>query len=254
MSPGAGPARRLTSPSALIPIGLILIALYTLRHSIGSTSLWVFVVVVPSIILHEVAHGAVALAFGDDTAKRAGRLTLNPLRHVDPLGTLVLPGILALSGLGAFGYAKPVPVNPARMGSPRNAAVVVSLAGPATNLALAGLSILLLRLARPGGTARAVELAVSASGVGALGLTDRILYLVGFVNITLAVFNALPIPPLDGSAVVTRLLPRSARPSWYTFQRWAMPVLLLLVLLDPGQWLAHLFGPAERAWARLLSS
>jgi Zn-dependent protease len=86
-----------------------------------------------------------------------------------------------------------------------------------------------------------------------LQLTDRVLYLFGFVNITLAVFNALPIPPLDGSAVVSRLLPRSALPAWYSLQRYSMAVLLVLVLLDPKNFLAHIFGPAERAWARLLS-
>ena len=148
--------RRIANPQALVAIGLLAVALYAVRHTLGSTTLLLFAVVVPSIILHELAHGVTALAFGDDTARRAGRLTLNPVRHIDPLGTLVLPAVLALAGLGAFGYAKPVPINPSRMRHPRNDAVVVSLAGPATNLALAGLSVLLLRWARPPGTARAV--------------------------------------------------------------------------------------------------
>jgi len=86
-----------------------------------------------------------------------------------------------------------------------------------------------------------------------LDMTDRVLYVFGFVNVTLAVFNALPIPPLDGSAVVARLLPPSAMPAWYTIQRYSMAVLLIVVLLDPRNFLGHLFGPAERAWARLLS-
>jgi Zn-dependent protease len=245
--------RRLAHPQAWVAIGLIVIALYAIRHTISSTDLVVFAVVVPSIILHELAHGVTALAFGDDTAQKAGRLTLNPIRHVDPFGTLLLPGLLALAGLGAFGYAKPVPINPARMRHPRDAALVVSLAGPATNLVIAGISILLIRTARPSGTARMVSEVVTYFGVGALDLPDRVLYLLGFVNVTLAVFNALPIPPLDGSAVVARLLPRSAMPAWYNFQRYAMPVLLLVVLLDPGTFLAHVFGPAQRAWARLLS-
>jgi Zn-dependent protease len=245
--------KRFAHPQALVAIGLIAVALYAIRHTLSSTTIVVFAVVVPSIILHELAHGVTALAFGDDTAKRAGRLTLNPLRHIDPLGTLVLPGVLALAGLGAFGYAKPVPINPAKMRSPRNDSLVVSLAGPATNLALAGVSILLLRLARPAGTAKAVDFIVSNFGVNSLDMTDRVLYVFGFVNVTLAVFNALPIPPLDGSAVVARLLPRSAMPAWYSFQRYSMPVLLLLVLLDPRNFLGHIFGPAERAWARLLS-
>jgi Zn-dependent protease len=246
--------RRAVHPQTLIAIGLIAVALYAARHTVSSTTVVVFAVVVPSIILHELAHGVTALAFGDDTAKRAGRLTLNPIRHIDPLGTLVLPGVLALAGLGAFGYAKPVPINPARMRSPRNDALVVSLAGPATNLALAGVSILVLRWARPAGTARLVDFVVANFGVGALNSTDRVIYVLGFVNVTLAVFNALPIPPLDGSAVVARLLPPAALPAWYSFQRYAMPVLLLLVLLHPGNFLTHIFGPAERAWARLLSA
>ncbi len=241
-------------PQALVAVGLILLALYGLRHTLSSTTLLVFAVVVPSIILHEIAHGVVALAFGDDTARRAGRVTLNPLRHVDPIGTLVLPGVLALAGFGAFGYAKPVPVNPSRMRSPRNNQVVVSLAGPATNLALAGVSILLLRYARPAGTAASVHAVVSTLGITGLDLTDRILYLIGFLNVTLAVFNALPVPPLDGSAVVERLLPARAWPGWLKVRQYAMPLLLVLVLVDPGHFLFHVFGPAERAWASLLSA
>jgi Zn-dependent protease len=246
--------RRLAHPQTLVVVGLVLLAAYALRHTVSSTTLLVFAVAVPSIILHEISHGVAALAFGDDTARRAGRLTLNPIRHIDPVGTLVLPALLALSGLGAFGYAKPVPVNAARMRHPRNDFVVVSLAGPATNLALAALSIVLLRAGRPAHTAAAVNFIVSTFGVGALDTTDRLLYLLGFVNVTLAVFNALPIPPLDGSAVVGRLLPRSAMPAWNDVQRYGMAILLVIVLLDPGHFLAHVFGPAQRAWAHLLAS
>ncbi|MGH9055537.1 MAG: site-2 protease family protein [Acidimicrobiales bacterium] len=256
--PTGGPQRgratqKLAQPQVLVALGLILLALYSLRHSISSTMLLFFAVAIPSIILHEVSHGVVALAFGDDTAKRAGRLTLNPLRHVDPLGTLVLPGFLALAGFGVFGYAKPVPVNPSRMRHPRNSSVLVSLAGPATNLALAALSVLALRYLRPAGTASMVGLVVSTFGPGALDITDRVIYLFGFVNVTLAVFNAIPIPPLDGSAVIARLLPRRAVPAWYAMQRLAMPVLLVVVLIDPGQFLAHIFTGAEQDWARFLS-
>jgi Zn-dependent protease len=246
--------RRFAHPQTLVVVGLTALALYGVRHTFHSTTIVVLAVVVPSIILHELSHGLTALAFGDDTAKRAGRLTLNPLPHIDPVGTLVLPCLLAFAGLGAFGYAKPVPINPGRMRSPRNDALIVSLAGPATNLLLAGLSVVLLRWARPAGTAGLVNSVVSTFGVGSLDLTDRVLYVLGFVNVTLAVFNALPVPPLDGSAVVARLLPASAMPAWYTFQRYAMPALLVLVLVHPGNFLAHIFDPAERAWAHLLSA
>lgn len=244
--------KRFNDPQVLIAVGLIIVALVAIRHDVSTVTWLVFALVVPSIILHEVAHGVVALAFGDDTARRAGRLTLNPIRHVDPVGTLVLPGLLALSGLGAFGYAKPVPVNPARMRHPRNNSLIVSLAGPATNLALAGLSILLIVVARPAGTGELIYFKVEYFGIDSLSLVDQVLYVLGFVNVTLAVFNALPIPPLDGSAVVARLLPASAMPTWYKVQRYAMPVLLVLVLIDRGALLGHVFGPAERAWAHVL--
>src|SRR5690348_15443335 len=95
-----------------------------------------FVALVVAIILHEIAHGVVALAFGDDTAKRAGRLTLNPVPHIDPFGSIILPALGALTGLPVIGWAKPVPVDPARMRHPRRDIVFVSLAGPATNFVL----------------------------------------------------------------------------------------------------------------------
>ncbi|HET9689802.1 MAG TPA: site-2 protease family protein [Acidimicrobiales bacterium] len=253
MHPRPPSASRRPHPQALVAIGLILLAVYALRHTLSTTTLLVFAVIVPSIILHEVSHGVVALACGDDTARRAGRLTLNPLRHVDPVGTLVLPAVLALSGLGAFGYAKPVPVNPARMRSPRNGSLVTSLAGPAVNAALAGLSIVVLRVVRPPGTVAALSAALSFGGLGAVDLVDRVIFLLGFLNVTLMVFNLIPLPPLDGSAVVERLLPASAWPAWLQVRRYAMPVLLVLVLVDGGRVLSHVFGPAERAWVHLLT-
>lgn len=245
---------RWRDPQALIAVALILVAVWALRSAVSTTTLWVLAVIIPSIILHEVSHGVAALACGDDTARRAGRLTLNPLRHVDPVGTLVLPVLMAFSGLGAFGYAKPVPVNPSRMRHPRNDAVLVSLAGPATNLLLALVSVIVLRDLRPAGTAAALPTIVSAFGVGALDNTDRFLYLLGFLNVTLAVFNALPIPPLDGSILVERLLPARALPTWWQVRRYAMVGLLLVVLVDPGQFLVHILDPAERWWARVLAS
>ncbi|MCU4184738.1 site-2 protease family protein [Acidiferrimicrobium sp. IK] len=245
---------QLLHPQALVALGLILVAVWALRHTLSSTTLLIFVVVVPSIMLHEVAHGVAALAFGDDTAKRAGRLTLNPLRHVDPIGTLVLPGVLALSGLGAFGYAKPVPINPSRMRSPRNHSLLTSLAGPATNLALAGISIIVLRFARPAGTALHVYDAYTYIGINSLDIADRVLFLLGFLNVSLAVFNLIPLPPLDGSAVVERLLPAAAWPAWSTLRQYAMPILLVVVLWNPHGFLGHIFGPAGQAWADLLKA
>lgn len=231
---------------ALIAIGLVLLAVYGLRRAVSLDTVLVLAVIVPSVMFHEVAHGVVALAFGDDTAKRAGRLTLNPIRHVDPMGTLVLPALMALSGFGAFGYAKPVPVNVARLRHPRNHSLLVSLAGPATNIALAAAAGVVLRLGYP-----AAGPAALGGGLNSVGVGLRLLFLLGFLNVGLAVLNLLPIPPLDGSAVVERLLPRRAWPAWLTIRRYAMPVLILLVLLDSRR-LQAVFTPAIRLWAHLV--
>lgn len=193
------------------------------------------VVLMPSVILHEVAHGVTALGFGDDTAKRAGRLTLNPLPHIDPFGTVILPALLAFTAGGAFGYAKPVPVNASRMRRPRDHGLLVSLAGPATNIVLAVLAAVALRALVP-----------TASDL-ALDLVFRF----GIINVVLAAFNLLPIPPLDGSAVVERLLPRRLLPQWRRLRQYAMPVLLLLVLLLPGA-LGRVFDVAQHLWLQLL--
>lgn len=229
----------------LVAVGLILLAVYGLRHSVSSTTLLEILAVIPSIMLHEISHGVVALWCGDDTAKRAGRITLNPLRHVDPIGTLVLPVLLALSGLGVFGYAKPVPVNTNRTRHPRNDAVLVSLAGPATNLLLAAGSLLVLRAS---GAAQILYY----GGLAAVGVGYQLLFWVGYLNILLALFNALPIPPLDGSILVERLLPASALPTWWEIRRYAMVGLLVLVLVDPGHFLARVLNPVENEWIRLL--
>src|ERR1700748_1836079 len=109
-------------------IGAIVVIALVAHHNITQQEIIVFCVIVPSIILHEVSHGWVANAFGDDTAKRAGRLTLNPVAHVDTVGTLIVPALLSLTGAGVFGWAKPVPVNVSKLHSPRNEGVVVSLA------------------------------------------------------------------------------------------------------------------------------
>lgn len=195
----------------------------------------VLLVLMPSVILHEVAHGAAALRFGDDTARRAGRLTLNPLAHIDPFGTVILPTLLAFTTGAAFGYAKPVPVNPSRMRRPRDHGLLVSLAGPATNVVLALIAAVLLRALVPAGDPFVLET----------------LFRFGFINVILAAFNLLPIPPLDGSAVVERLLPRRFLPRWRTIRQYSMPVLLLIVLLVPGAF-SRVFGVARTLWFQLL--
>ncbi len=182
------------------------------------------------------AHGVAALWFGDDTARRAGRVTLNPVSHVDPFGTLILPFLMAALGGGVLGFAKPVPIDPSRMRNPRNHAVLVALAGPATNIALAVLAAVALRTWGPGrGDTLAVEM----------------LFYLGLVNALLAVFNLLPIPPLDGSAVVTRFLPRSLMPGWMKVQQYGFVILIGLVFLLP-QVLRPVFDGATELWYGLL--
>lgn len=225
----------------VLGVGLVVLYLGVRNGNVGRRELLLLAAVVPSIILHEVSHGAAALAFGDDTAKRAGRLTLNPVRHVDPFGTVILPALLALSGFAAFGYAKPVPVNPARMRRPRDHGLLTSLAGPATNVAIALAVAVVLRLGTSG----------AGFGPGAPSLALQYLFALGLVNVVLAVFNLIPVPPLDGSAVIERLLPQRYWPTYLRVRQYSMIALLALVLLRP-RFLSQIFDPAVDLWARLL--
>jgi Zn-dependent protease len=192
-----------------------------------------FVALVASIILHEISHGVVALWFGDDTAKRAGRLTLNPVPHIDPFGSIILPALGALAHVPVIGWAKPVPVNPNRLRSRRDM-LLVSLAGPATNLSLMLVAAVVARvLFKP---------AFYPSGLTLQDLTLPVLVALIFaqVNLFLGVLNLLPIPPLDGSALLERVLPREWLPRWYSFRPYGILVLFALVfyvglgpVLDP---------------------
>jgi Zn-dependent protease len=184
-----------------------------------------FGALVAAVIVHEVSHGVVALWFGDDTAKRAGRLTLNPLPHIDPFGSIILPAMGVLTGLPVIGFAKPVPVNPARLRKPRRDIVFVSLAGPFTNfLLMAGAALATRSLLRGEG--------FLGSEIGAEGpdLLVQILFAFAVVNLFLGLFNLLPIPPLDGSALVERLLPRSWLPAWYRLRPYGFLVLVVVVI------------------------
>ena len=227
--------------------GLVAVLVYLVlrRHVICSSDALFYLVLVPSIILHEVSHGAVALAFGDDTAKRAGRLTLNPISHIDLFGTIILPALLVLTTGRAFGYAKPVPVNVAKLRSPRNEGLLVSLAGPAVNIVIAVVAALALRYEAPPGV-----LGDLSFGGGPLGW--RLVFLAGFANVLLAAFNLIPIPPLDGSAVIERMLPRSWWPGYLQLRQYALGLVLLLVLLVPSA-LNRVFDPALHLWAKLLT-
>jgi Zn-dependent protease len=193
-------------------------------------SLILFGCLVVAIILHEISHGVVALAFGDDTAKRSGRLTLNPIPHIDPVGSIIIPALGALSGLPVIGWAKPVPVNPARLRHPRRDIVFVSLAGPATNFLLMAIAALLTRAElRSHGSFLG-----GAFDTGSSSLLIEITFAFAVVNLLLGNFNLLPIPPLDGSALIERVLPQEWLPGWYRFRPYGILVLFLLIFTIPG--------------------
>jgi Zn-dependent protease len=224
--------------------GLVVVAALVHSHRISSQDVILFCVIVPSIIVHEISHGWVARFFGDDTAARAGRLSLNPLVHIDPVGTLIVPALLALGGFGVIGWAKPVPVNTARLRSPRNQGVLVSLAGPATNAILAGIgAVVFIELIRPG------------LGGGVLPLGAQIVFLFSLANIGLMAFNLVPIPPLDGSVLLERLLPARYWPTYLRIRPYTMYILMGLVLLNfffnPGP-LTILFQHLYNWWAGVL--
>ena len=205
---------------------------------------WLIPLVI-AIVLHEIAHGWVALAFGDPTAKRKRRLTLNPLRHVDPVGTVVLPLALAVSGAPVFGWAKPVPVVARRLRNPRFHMMLVALAGPGMNLLLALLGALawagLTWLQPPRG----------------LGWDFLVLNTANFIliNVSLAIFNLLPMPPFDGGHVVEGLLPRALAKRYARLARFGFPILVVLLVLLPManiHLVAELIGPPIRFLLRLL--
>ena len=186
------------------------------------TVIW-FVSLVAAVILHEISHGVVALFFGDDTAKRAGRLTLNPGPHIDPFGSIIIPALGALSGLPVIGWAKPVPVNPAALRNPRRHMLYVSLAGPATNFLLAAISAI---------AARSFFSAFDEGlfrGWDELSIPVLFLFTFAVVNMFLGIFNLLPIPPLDGSALIERVLPARALPGWHRFRPYGFLILFVLV-------------------------
>jgi Zn-dependent protease len=172
---------------------------------------------VPSVILHEVSHGWVANHFGDPTAKDNGRLTLNPFAHIDPFGTVLLPALMVLAGLPAFGYAKPVPVNVSRLRNPRTQSLYVSLAGPLVNIILSTIGLAFCY--------------VAYHDTNSVLMFDVGAYL-GIANLVLAAFNLIPIPPLDGSAIIERFVPRKHMPRYYQMRARALPVVMVLVVAD----------------------
>jgi len=183
-----------------------------------------------AIVFHEVAHGWVANKLGDPTARNMGRLTLNPLRHIDPFGTVIMPLLLLLltDGRFVFGYAKPVPINPYNFKDPKKGMALSSLAGPGVNILMAVSCAFLLRMVMP-----ALEGPIPKPAWDWFAVPVALMLGYGvIVNVVLAVLNMIPVPPLDGSRIVYWLLPDRQAAAYYRLERFGM--LILLALLGTG--------------------
>jgi len=188
-----------------------------IQEFLRQVSIWAMPILV-AIVFHEVAHGWVAYRLGDDTAARMGRLTLNPISHIDLFGTILLPFLLIIASAPfIFGYAKPVPVNFHNLNNPKRDMIWVALAGPATNILLALCSALALK----------VLLVLGYS-------TDNLVFLMAesslIINVVLAVFNIFPIPPLDGGRVLVGLLPEPHSTTVSRLEPYGFVILLVLLM------------------------
>jgi Zn-dependent protease len=190
---------------------------------IVATASWIIPLVI-AIVFHEVAHGVAARHFGDMTAANAGRLTLNPIRHVDPIGTIVLPLVLAMSGAPVFGWAKGVPVNASKMRDPRWHMVVVAAAGPLSNVIMALVGAILVA---------GLSLVTKGQGVVADFLTLNLYNFIA-INLFLALFNMLPIPPFDGAKVLAGVLPPKLGAWFGRLDRVGMLIAIAVLVVIPS--------------------
>jgi len=213
------------------------------QNTLFQIATWLIPLII-AIVFHEVSHGLVARRLGDPTAAERGRLTFNPIRHVDPFGTVILPLILALSHAPIFGWAKPVPVNYHRLRHPRRDMVLVALAGPGMNLLLAIVGALVL--------AATLSFSSNPDSLGTAFLAGNALNFV-LINLFLAVFNLLPIPPFDGGHVVQGLLPPPLAQSFARIGRYSLLVLVVLLLVLPAigiNVVGHIVSPLVDGLAR----
>ncbi len=192
-----------------------------------------------ALTLHELAHGYVAWKLGDPTASRAGRLTLNPLKHLDPLGTLTLVVTQMI------GWAKPVPVNPRFFKKPQEGMLLVALAGPLSNLALAAITILLIHLVT------ALVPIIPLQMMSILKSVSTMLFISLKINIVLCIFNLIPIPPLDGSRVLVCLLPTSLAAQYMKLEKFGFVFILALVFSGV---LSYIFKPVFQIVLHFLPS
>lgn len=185
------------------------------------------VAVIVGIVVHESAHALAAYALGDATARSRGRVSLNPLNHIDPFGTVLLPLLMILAGGPVFAYAKPVPVYLGNLKHPKRDEVIVALAGPVSNIALAALFAFALGLVVP-------PLARGGLSLDTAWLIINALMTAMLVNLSLAFFNLIPLPPLDGSSALVLLLRGEALQTYYRIQQYAMPILIIVLYLLPS--------------------
>ena len=215
-------------------------------NTLYSIATWLVPLII-AIVFHEVAHGLVARRLGDTTADSKGRLTFNPIKHIDPFGTIVLPLALAITNAPIFGWAKPVPVRSDQMRNPRRDMVLVALAGPGMNLLLAVVAtgLLALGLAFGGGDPMSPGGFITRNALNFL-----------LINIFLAIFNLIPLPPFDGGHVVEGLLPRPLAARFHALGRFSLLILVALLLVLPmvspkADIVGRLISPIVDAIARL---
>lgn len=190
---------------------------YTIPEPIvilNMTILFSFIALILAITIHEFAHALTADRLGDPTPRSNGRLTLNPKSHIDPIGTILLPLLGALSGLPVIGWAKPVPIDPYNLSNPKRDELIISLAGPASNLLIAITFAILSQF---------------------LPINSFLVYMIIVINVSLAIFNLLPIPPLDGSKILLNLLPEKQSYEWQeALEKYGYILLLALIFLPMG--------------------
>ena len=206
--------------------------------------------------IHEAAHAFTADKLGDDTARQLGRVTLNPWPHIDLFGTIILPALGLLSGLPVLGWAKPTPVNPSRLRHPRRDDILVTGAGPASNLLVAVVAVLGLlgiRVASPDGAVVVAQIVAGYShmvdGQSVITPIALLLYYFLYINVLLAVFNMIPVPPLDGGQIVGQLIPASWQPAYAGLSRYGFVVLIVLLFLRVP---FYLFNPVMHFFLSIL--
>lgn len=186
--------------------------------------LFQIIVLIFSVVIHEVSHGYIADELGDPTARNLGRLTLNPLKHIDPFGSIILPLLMSLIPGGIIlGWAKPVPYNPLNLKDPKKGGALIAAAGPASNIVMAVIFAIFYRL-----------FMYVPSVSGTLLTLEPLFASIVMINIMLAIFNLVPIPPLDGSKILFAFIPRKYEHIADTFERYGFFVLMIFIFLGIG--------------------